>query len=688
MIMTTVLTDSGLQVAQLDAVLAASLGQDGDPGGKLVAEAMRHAHGRIELRDFLYCLARSPSSAIRKHLVDGLGKTPDGFVDGFESLLSSDDTGAAPPAELTRATVNPTVIEMFARAEARAHELGRKITDTVLTLALFEVADAGLQDALETWAGNDRLKNVRARLTAELPPRTEIALFGPDGRLLLGPFDASGKRLCRRMLEDAASLGLPKVTPRILLYTLLGNERSALAVALAIRGVDVKRDLHAALARELARAGKSRRSDIELTKDTVLGAVVQVLRHAHGMALEREAKTIAELDVARAFMAKQSTELARLFPPGSPLDTTAVREYLDASEPDAADDQDEREFTIAEIERRLRDRVVGQDAAVDRVLPWIKRLRFGLPRDGRPAGVFLFLGPTGTGKTQLAKELARYVYGDEEQLIFLEMGQFQSKESMSGFIGAPPGYVGYGEGKLTNGLRDKPEGVVLFDEIEKASTSVFDTLLRFADEGLISDPAGPVRDGRKCIIVLTTNAGQTWLRTHLKENPDAQEDPAALSKQLFDEAILDLRNRGYRPEFLGRVDECITFLPFTPEACGKIVDGVLERELAKFQALKGITITPSEDVKGFLARKAFERSLDEGARGAPRAVNEYIVTPAIDTLSRLEDDTGDVPRSVAIEMAGLRATRVVVLGPDDRPNTTTGDALATFDPARLAQGRR
>jgi ATP-dependent Clp protease ATP-binding subunit ClpC len=254
----------------------------------------------------------------------------------------------------------------------------------------------------------------------------------------------------------------------------------------------------------------------------------------------------------------------------------------------------------------------------------------------------------------LAKELARYVFGDEEMMIFMEMGQFQSKESMSGFIGAPPGYVGYGEGKLTNGLRDKPECVVLFDEIEKAFTQVFDTLLRFADEGMISDPAGPVRDGRKCIIVMTTNAGQTWLRSHLEANPSDRENPEVLAKQLFDEAILELRSKGFRPEFLGRVDERITFLPFNLPTCRKIIDGVLKRELYKFKNLKGISISVPDEVREFLAQKAYERSMDEGARGAPRAVNDYIVTPAIDLLSAYDKDSGTPePTELNASMKGV-----------------------------------
>ena len=207
-------------------------------------------------------------------------------------------------------------------------------------------------------------------------------------------------------------------------------------------------------------------------------------------------------------MYKQSPELSRLYVLERRLDLTGLSEYLDSADPDEEEETLITRHSIQQIETRIKSQICGQELAIQRIVPWIKRLRFGFPGTvGRRQ--FSVSRANGCGKTQLAKELARYFFGDEEKLIFLEMGQFKTKESMNVFIGSPPGYIGYGEGKLTNGLRDKPESVVLFDEIEKADTQVFDTLLRFADEGVISDPAGPVRDGRKCIIVMTTNAGKT-----------------------------------------------------------------------------------------------------------------------------------------------------------------------------------
>jgi len=656
------LDEIGLKIAAFEPVLAAVLGDaTGNEGGKVLTESVMRGRSEIQLRDWLYCLVQAPGTALRKYLVDLPGKRPDNFANLIEDGSDSDDEAAgASVHRLTSESVAPAVREMLARANDTAAKASLlKITDAVLTGALLDTADPGLTELLTLWAGEEGIRRLRAAIKIEAPPPPP--LIDDDGNLVSSRFDTSGRLFCRRLAEDAASLGSRQVTSRHCLYTLLGDENGLLSTALAIQGIDVKKQLQSTLSRELTKPGRKRVESFRLSftagtgngasrsapAGTMFAAVAQVLETAAGGAAGRDAPQIGEFDISRAFVAQQSAELQRLFPDRKVLDLVALREYMDTAEPEEQEETPATRYSVKEIEENIRKRVCGQDAAIQRVLPWIKRLRFGLPRDGRPAAVLLFLGPTGTGKTQVAKELARYVFGDEEMLLFLEMGQFKTKESMSGFIGAPPGYVGYGEGKLTNGLRDKPECVVLFDEIEKADVQVFDTLLRFADEGMISDPAGPIRDGRKCIIVMTTNAGQSWLR----ENQDKRDSPD-LSSLLFQAALEELKKAGFRPEFLGRVDERITFLPFTLETCRLIVDGVLERELEKFLRLKDVSIVVPEEVRALLADRTYERTSDEGARGAPRAVNEFIVTPAIDRLS--EGDDAEASRAPLILRASTR----------------------------------
>jgi len=762
------LDGKGLKLTAFDPVLGAVLGNSkGEEGCKVLKETDLHKRAQVQLRDWLYCLAKAPGTWVRKRLIEAPGQTPERFVAGIEGGIDDEnEPKGITPDELNSKTVAPAVLTFLETAEGIAQEnASRNINDAALTLALLRTLDGELREMLVKWVTPEGYKRFVAQLEDEVAPRKEIEIFHtrfqssdikdisglvarirsnddaisrylgsnlssklleepgnstsalqqvtdladamnqllnnkglleaairaagsigesaraslakqPEGeslaasnRLLLdlvykdllGPgkineaiFDVNGRKLCSRLREDAASLGARKITTRHLLYTLLGNESGLLPVSLAIRGVDVKKEPHAALSRELARPGQKRNDAFELTRDTVFPSVEQLFKDSLKLARERGAKAISEFDVGRAFVLKQSPELARLFAANKPLDLAGLRAYVESAEPDAEEElKPVQRLSIKEIDDKIKARVLGQEAAVNRVIPWIKRLRFGLPRDGRPAGVFLFLGPTGTGKTQLAKELARHVFGDEDMMLFMEMGQFKSEESMSIFVGAPPGYKGYGDGQLTNGLRAKPECVVLFDEIEKANVTVFDTLLRFADEGVISDPAGPVRDGRKCIIVMTTNAGQDWLIEHLKTNPGARDDPLTLSKQLFEEAKKEMKTKGFRPEFLGRVDERISFLPFTSETCRKIVDSVLERELDKFKK-RDIIIEVPDGVRAVLATKAYERSTEEGARGAPRAVNEWIVTPAIDKLSEneTEDETGE-PKHLIASTVGL-----------------------------------
>lgn len=664
-----IIGSAGVSISCFEQRLASIIGNvRGLEGSKLLSQARALGRDKVQLCDWLFCLARAPGTQVHRQFIERPGQNVEDFVrtilPSTDLVRSSTNTG---PTKLVRSVVSQDVLKMLDMAWGLAQSSKtHTIDENILTLAFLKTAEGGLHKAIELWSGGpEQLQTFERSLQATIRGSRVIPVFGKDGSLETSYLSTSGRRLLSRIAEDAASIRAKKITTRHVLYTLLGNESNSLCAALSVNGIDIKKELHAVLARELTQPGRKRAPEFRLSADTLLSTISELLETAQRFALESGTESVGEIDIARSLVELYPEEIARLLPPSKVLDMSLIRRYLFDSAAEGEDELVVPRYSTSEIEKGIKDRIIGQDLAIDRVLPWIKRLRFGLPRDGRPAGVFLFMGPTGTGKTQMAKELARYVFGDEEMLLFLEMGQFQTRESMNSFVGAPPGYVGYGEGLLTNGLRDKPESVVLFDEIEKADTQVLHTLLRFADEGIIADPAGPVRDGHRCIIVMTTNAGGDWLRDHLLENPEAAEDPDTLAGKLSAAGLQELRTKRFRPEFLGRVDERITFLPFTESSCRKIVDGVIEKERRQIKTLKDVEIVVPEEVRQFLAGVAFHRSRDEGARGAPRAVNEHVITPAIDVVTDFEEKHGRLPKKVQTCTLGTGSETRVVVTPVD-----------------------
>jgi ATP-dependent Clp protease ATP-binding subunit ClpA len=234
--------------------------------------------------------------------------------------------------------------------------------------------------------------------------------------------------------------------------------------------------------------------------------------------------------------------------------------------------------------------------------------------------VFLFCGQSGSGKTEMAKSLARVVYGSEDNLIFLEMGQFNTRESMNIFVGAPPGYIGYGEGKLTNGLRDRPRSVVLFDEVEKADNLVLDALLRFLDEGKIDDPAGPVRDGSQCLIILTSNVSAEKLSELWDKYAADPSAPTAIRSDLREE----FKRSKFRVEFLNRVDELILFRTLTKNNYIEIVKKLLSRDLERLRQEHKIEVITDVDLADAIGVYCF--TANEGARAAQRLTQSMVIT--------------------------------------------------------------
>lgn len=668
--MTSVLDWSRLHLSAFVPEVAAALGDKrSEPGCLVLSETALQGRSRVTVRDWMYALVRWPESLLRRRLVDALRQTPESFVTAIEPRDAIDGEAAElPPGRMTLETVSPEVVTMLAEAERLAREAGLvRIDEAALTLAILSVLPQNDRKVLEAWATPDGLEDVIDEahrwlntVPRELPPFTESGEWNAEA------FTDSGRRLCQCVLEEVSSLGARRVSTRSVLYALVGQENGLLTTALTHQGFAVSRDFHAVLVRELHRSRKRSAERPTLNREEAFGPVHDWLETAQRLAQNRRAEGIAACDLERAFAQTQIAEITRLVPPDQHWSVEVFQEYLRQIEPEDENvlGGDVRGCSPQDLELELQRSLFGQTQAVQCLLPWIKRLKFGLPRDDRPAGVFLFIGPTGTGKTQLAKELARCVFGSADELLFLEMGQFKTKESVSGLIGAPPGYVGYGEGKLTNGLRDNPRCVVLFDEIDKASTTVLDVVLRFADEGLISDPAGPVRDGRKCLVVMTTNAGQGRLLQVPAASGEAfSHNPNVLAAELQDAAERELRELGFRHEFLGRVDESVVFLPLNVGACRQIVDRVIDGELARLRQFKGIEATVAEEVRAHLSTLVHQRSLREGARSAPRVVHRSVLTPIIDLACELESSDGlrRCPQTMRAHLADDLSVRVEVV---------------------------
>src|SRR5690349_12217086 len=269
---------------------------------------------------------------------------------------------------------------------------------------------------------------------------------------------------------------------------------------------------------------------------------------------------------------------------------------------------------LINMEDRLRRRVVGQDPALERVANAIRRSRAGLSDPKRPIGSFIFLGPTGVGKTELARALAEFLFDDEHAMLRIDMSEYMEKHSVARLIGAPPGYVGYEEGgQLTEQVRRRPYAVVLFDEIEKAHPDVFNVLLQIMDDGRLTDGKGRTVDFRNTVIIMTSNIGSTYLQA---ENMRSAEDFARAT-----ELVMQALHGHFKPEFLNRVDDIIVFTPLGKEQLVKIIDLRLE-DLRRLLADRKISIELTDAAKDLLFTERFDATF--GARPLKRAIQKLV----------------------------------------------------------------
>lgn len=291
------------------------------------------------------------------------------------------------------------------------------------------------------------------------------------------------------------------------------------------------------------------------------------------------------------------------------------------------------------MKEELKSRVIAQDNAVDTLVKAIQRSRVGLKDPNKPIGTFLFLGPTGVGKTHLAKELARQLFGTTDAMIRIDMSEYMEKYSVSRLVGAPPGYVGYEEGgQLTEKVRRRPYSIVLLDEIEKAHSDVFNLLLQVMDEGRLTDSNGRTVDFKNTVIILTSNIGTRQLKEFGKGIGFAAQlrtDDSEYSRSVITKAL----NKSFAPEFINRLDEIITFDQLDVEALSKIIDIELKRLYQRMESI-GYKLRIDDDAKRYVAEKGYD--VQFGARPLKRSIQSNLEDGLAELILNEEPQNGDV----------------------------------------------
>ncbi|MCS7199058.1 MAG: ATP-dependent chaperone ClpB [Caldimicrobium sp.] len=339
-----------------------------------------------------------------------------------------------------------------------------------------------------------------------------------------------------------------------------------------------------------------RKGDLNRVAEIIYGQIPQLQKE-----LEVENQKLSELQREKSFLKEEVDEedIAEII---SKWTGIPVKRLLES----------ERE-KLLRIEEKLKERVVGQEHAISAIANAIRRARAGLKDPNRPIGSFLFIGPTGVGKTELAKALAEFMFDTEQAMIRIDMSEYMEKHSVARLIGAPPGYVGYEEGgQLTEAVRRKPYSVILFDEVEKAHPEVFNILLQVLDDGRLTDGKGRTVDFKNTIIIMTSNVGSHYFQDTF------------LDRKEIEHKIFDLLKSTFRPEFLNRIDEIIIFNNLTMEHIMQIVDIQIKNLNARLQE-KGLYVELTEKAKTLLSQIGFDPLF--GARPLKRVIQRYIENP-------------------------------------------------------------
>ena len=327
--------------------------------------------------------------------------------------------------------------------------------------------------------------------------------------------------------------------------------------------------------------------------------------------------------------------------------------------------ESERE-KVLRLPEILHERVVGQDEAVQKVCDAILRSRAGIQDPNRPLGSFLFLGPTGVGKTELSKALSQALFDDEKNIIRLDMSEYMEKFSVSRLIGAPPGYVGYEEGgQLTEAVRRKPYSVVLFDEIEKAHPDVFNVLLQILDDGRITDSLGKTVDFKNTIIILTSNLGADMILQSIEKNHKITEETR--------EAVKTILKQHFRPEFLNRLDDIILFQPLQKDQIGKIVDLLISRLASRLKD-KNLSLSVTPEAKDYIIKNGYDEAY--GARPLKRFIQDTVETAVARRIlsGELTADSATFIVNLRCRKGGITFRPLDIVPYDHSSDSSAGDS--------------
>jgi ATP-dependent Clp protease ATP-binding subunit ClpC len=302
---------------------------------------------------------------------------------------------------------------------------------------------------------------------------------------------------------------------------------------------------------------------------------------------------------------------------------------------------------LVRMEEELHKRVIGQEVAIKAVSKAIRRSRAGIKDPKRPAGSFVFLGPSGVGKTELGRTLAEFLFGDEDAMVRIDMSEYMEKHAVSRLVGSPPGYVGYDEGgQLTEAVRRKPYSVLLLDEIEKAHPDVFNILLQILEDGRLTDAQGHTVDFRNAIVIMTSNIGAKDIARNVSFGFGASDEETGTSYEDMKERIMGELKKVFRPEFLNRIDEVIVFHKLTRDEIKEIIDLMITRVRAQV-AEHELQLELTDSAKELLAEKGWDPAM--GARPLRRAIQRYIEDPLADEVLRQGMETIDAGTSVIVD---------------------------------------